>query len=140
MRTKKVVTPMLLLMLSICLIYGLTACGSTSNSGGSSKNTVVGNWTYIDETKFWTLGFTEDGDFYDSSGKLMRVLVDNSYSYSNNGSWAIRADGKLWFTTTMTIWTTHDFHANTKEYNWAYPYELDGDTLTIGEYTFTRVK
>ena len=36
MKTKKVVTPMLLLMLSICLIYGLTACGGTAK-GKSEK-------------------------------------------------------------------------------------------------------
>lgn len=142
MKTKKVETAMLLFILSICLIYGLTACGSTSNSDESSKseNTFVGNWSHIDESKAWTIGFTEDGDFYDSSGNLMKTFIDTSYFYSKYGSWHIRADGRLWFTTSMTIQTTHDLHAHTDEYSWGYTYELDGDSLTIGDNTFTRIK
>lgn len=153
MKTKKAVTAMLFVMLSICLIYGLTGCGGTPKakaaeptaeptpmgqiSGeldkGEETSTVVGNWSYIDESQPWTLGFTEDGDFYDSRGILMYVEEEVFSSYTNYGSWRIRADGRIWFTGTLEL------RGTIREYSWAYSYELDGDTMVIGKYTFKRV-
>lgn len=129
---KKILAFVLLLI----MVFSLVACGGKSDK----ENTVVGTWEYIDKNKSWTIGFTEDGDFYDSSGDLMRTLVDSSYYSSKYGSWNIRADGRLWFTTTMTIRTSRDFREHTDEYSWGYTYELDRDSLRIGDKTFTRIK
>ena len=135
MKTKKVVTTMLLLMLSICLVYGLTACGSSKG-----ESTVVGNWSCTDESKSWTLGFTEDGDFYDSNAYFMSKYIDVSRQSTRYGTWNIRADGRLWFTGTLSTVGWYYGSPKSSEFEWGYSYELDGDTLKIGEYTFKRVK
>lgn len=59
------------------------------------------------------------------------VASDNiQYQRSNYGSWRIRADGRLWLTAELLTWG---------EQEWAYSYELDGDTLRIGNKTFIRI-
>ena len=114
-------------ILVIVMALSMAAC----NSKSGENSTVVGRWAYIDKSESWELGFTEDGDFYDSLGKFMSIQVNLSYEEFSHGSWRIRADGKMWFTT----YIPDLMHDN----DWAYSYELDGDTLRIGGKTFTRI-
>lgn len=139
-------------VLTFCLMLGLSACGNSEmtetskmpettekqTSDDNDNNTIVGNWSYIDESVDWTLGFTEDGDFYDSRGSIFLYIEDGPFhTWENYADWRIRADGKLWleFTTSLNMrrlnCTAH------------YTYELDGDTLIIekndNKYTFKRI-
>lgn len=122
----------------VFLLCGLTACSGKTTTGGEGaaeeESTVVGNWTCVDKES-WTIGFTEDGDFYDSDGTFMTVHdIRGAFEHLNYGSWRIRADGNLWFTGNLEGWTQQ----GKGEYSWGYSYELDGDTLIIGDQTFTR--
>lgn len=144
MKIKRVMTVVLLVMLSACLLCGRTACGDKAKAGEAGEaseekageaSTVVGNWTCVDNEK-WTIGFTEDGDFYDSLGTFMTVYDMIQGEALNYGSWRIRADGNLWFTGTLVGFTNY----GKGEHSWGYSYELDGDTLKIGGETFTRTQ
>lgn len=123
-------------VLTFCLMLGLSACGNSEmtetskmpettekqTSDDNDNNTIVGNWSYIDESVDWTLGFTEDGPFH---------------TWEDYASWRIRADGKLWFEFTT------DLNMRTLNCKMHYTYELDGDTLMIekndNKYTFKRI-
>lgn len=132
---------LLAFVLLTIMVLSLPACsGKEKESTVDSEekeSTVVGTWEYIDDES-WTLGFTEDGDFYDSRGEIMTTTYNGYFCNTQYGSWRIRADGKIWLTGTITPWNSWETGDITCE--WSCSYELDGDTLRFSGKTFVRVE